>query len=272
MTLKPTARTAAEHSRAKLGADLASNCSCRRGRLLQGDEVLPAEGRRMTEAEWLTCVDPKPMLAFLLGKASDRKLRLFACACCRRVWRLLIDERSRKAVEIAEQVADRTVIENAPTEKERRDAVLAAHAVAEQYSRSSKFYSAEMGAAAARSAVSRQRALASNAAVFAAHALSREGTAAIAAESRAQASMLRDLFGNPFRPVTVERAWLSWHDGTIVKLAQSIYDGRAFDRLPVLADALEEAGCTNAEILAHCRQPGEHVRGCWVVDLLLGKA
>ena len=83
--------------------------------------------------------------------------------------------------------------------------------------------------------------------------------------------LVREIFGNLFRPVNVNPAWLVWNDGTIPKLAQSIYDDRAFDRLPVLADALEEAGCTNAEILEHCRGPGPHVRGCWVVDLVLGK-
>jgi hypothetical protein len=71
--------------------------------------------------------------------------------------------------------------------------------------------------------------------------------------------------------VPLHPSWLRWDDGTIPKLAQAIYDERAFDHLPVLADALEEAGCANADILAHCRGPGEHVRGCWVVDLLLGK-
>jgi hypothetical protein len=64
---------------------------------------------------------------------------------------------------------------------------------------------------------------------------------------------------------------LTWNDGIVIKLAQAIYEERAFDRLPILADALEEAGCSDTEILAHCRGPGPHVRGCWVVDLLLGK-
>ncbi len=87
------------------------------------------------------------------------------------------------------------------------------------------------------------------------------------------ASLLRDIAGNLFRPQPViDSSWLSWNDRIIPKLAQAIYDDRAFDRLPILADALEEAGCTNADILNHCRQPGEHVRGCWVVDLLLGKS
>jgi hypothetical protein len=85
-------------------------------------------------------------------------------------------------------------------------------------------------------------------------------------------ALARDLFGPLFfRVVTVEQDWLTRNDGIALQLAQAIYAERAFDRLPILADALEDAGCDNADILAHCRQPGEHVRGCWVVDLLLGK-
>jgi hypothetical protein len=80
------------------------------------------------------------------------------------------------------------------------------------------------------------------------------------------------MFGNPFRPATiVEQGWVTWHDGAVERLAQEIYTDRALDRLPILADALEDAGCNNADILAHCRGGGEHVRGCWVVDLILGK-
>jgi hypothetical protein len=92
------------------------------------------------------------------------------------------------------------------------------------------------------------------------------------AESAAQAALVREVFGNPFRTVRIPRALLLWHDGTIPRLAQSIYDERAFDRLPILADALEDAGCSDAETLTHCRGNGTHVRGCWVVDLLLSKA
>jgi hypothetical protein len=82
---------------------------------------------------------------------------------------------------------------------------------------------------------------------------------------------LRDIFDNPFRPVPVDPSWLTWNDGTIPRLAQTIYHERRFADLPVLADALEEAGCTNADFLDHCRRPGVHVRGCWVIDLLLAK-
>jgi hypothetical protein len=83
-----------------------------------------------------------------------------------------------------------------------------------------------------------------------------------------QCRLLRDIFGNLFRPVTLDPTWPT---PTVVGLAQTIYDNRAFDRLPELADALEGAGCTNADVLDHCREQGEHVRGCWVVDLILGK-
>jgi hypothetical protein len=75
-----------------------------------------------------------------------------------------------------------------------------------------------------------------------------------------------------FRPVFADPTWLTWQNGTIPKLAQAIYQERAFDGLLVLADALEDAGCTYQDILNHCRSGGEHVRGCWVLDLLLGKS
>ena len=82
------------------------------------------------------------------------------------------------------------------------------------------------------------------------------------------ASIFREVFGNPFRPVTTDPSWLT---ETVVSLATGIYAERAFDRMPILADALEEAGCDHTDILTHCRGDGPHVRGCWVVDLLLGK-
>jgi hypothetical protein len=79
---------------------------------------------------------------------------------------------------------------------------------------------------------------------------------------------IRDLFGNPFRPVTVDPAWLTRN---VIAIAEGIYEDRAFDGMPILADDLEESGCDDAEILDHCRSPAEHVRGCWVIDAILGK-
>ena len=83
-----------------------------------------------------------------------------------------------------------------------------------------------------------------------------------------RAKLLKDLFGNPFRPVTADPSWLT---STVVALANGIYTDRAFDRLPILADALQDAGCDDEEVLNHCRSEGLHVRGCWVVDLLTGR-
>jgi hypothetical protein len=195
----------------------------------------PAEGG-MTEREWADCTDSNEMLAYLLqsGRASDRKRRLFTVASYRRVWHLLSDERSRTAVEVSERHADG----------------LASRA--------------EVDAAWEAAEAAGHRGWDPHLPVYAA--------LAGAAERTAQCPLMRDIFGSPFRPVSLNSAWLAWNDGIIRKLAQAIYEERAFDRLPVLGDALEEAGCTDAAILSHCRGPGPHVRGCWVIDLLLGKA
>jgi hypothetical protein len=91
-------------------------------------------------------------------------------------------------------------------------------------------------------------------------------------ECSVQAVILREIIGNPFRMSSIDRAALRWNDETAPKLARVIANEATFGDLPILADALEEAGCTDADILNHCRQPGEHVRGCWVIDLLLGKS
>ncbi|WP_439623788.1 hypothetical protein [Gemmata sp.] len=80
--------------------------------------------------------------------------------------------------------------------------------------------------------------------------------------------LVHEFFGNPFRPVALDPAWCT---STVVALARGIYDERAFDRMPILADALQDAGCDSADVLTHCRGPGPHARGCWVVDLVLGK-
>jgi hypothetical protein len=92
-------------------------------------------------------------------------------------------------------------------------------------------------------------------------------------ESRLQAALLRDVVAIPFRRLpAVPREVLAWNDGTVRHLAEAIYEERAFENMPILGDALEDAGCDDADILNHCREPRIHVRGCWVVDLLLGKS
>lgn len=219
----------------------------------------------MTEKEWLVCTDPTSMLDFLHGQASDRKLRLFAVACCRRIWTLVGNDRRRLAV-LTEGYADGQVdqAELLTACDEAHDSDWTAglafkEAAALDDIEDAAAYAAGNAARAAADAATDYPAFSERTAAW---------IAACQTEFAGQAALLREVFGNPFRPITVENSWLT---ATVVALATAVYDDRAFDRLPILADALEDAGCTHADILNHCHQPGEHVRGCWAVDLLLGK-
>jgi len=231
----------------------------------------------MTEPEWLTCSDPHSMLKFLGEKASERKLLLFACACCRRLWHLLSDVRSQRAVEVAEDFADGTATSD--------DLVRASYANCD-------FTEFTEGRALAATAVQSATCSelnepggyklhplenADGASRWAAHAMASptETDPRIddefpelvpwLSERAVQATLLRCIFASPFRPTRLDS---SCQSSTVVSLAQAIYAEGAYDRLPILADALEDAGWDNADILNHCRQPGDHVRGCWVVDLV----
>ena len=220
----------------------------------------------MNGEEWLSSVQPTPMLDYLRGRrVSDRKLRLYAVACCRRIWDFLTDERSRTAVEVAEQYADGLVdrenlvlardkarevkgILNGPTQTPFQRAANAAFDTTR-----------DTGSSASKNAPYE----AARALNFDDHNRFDEG------ELRQQAHLIRCIFGNPFRLVFLDSVWLT---PNVVVLAQTIYDDRAFDRMPILGEVIEEAGCDNTDILDHCRSQIEHVRGCWVVDALLGKA
>ena len=236
-------------------------------------------GDAMTEQEWLACTDPQKMLEFLRGKASDRKLRLFACACCRRVWNLVTDKYSRKALTIAERYADGEVSQEklAFAWGDARRATQVSHRGERETADSTAMWAVSL---ACEAEIGRVLGAASIAAMCEAYPFDsaplpeaqREQVCLLRdVAQREQVCLLRDVVGNPFRPVPLDPAWLAWNDGAVRKMAQTIYEERAYDRLPLLADALEDPGCTNADILAHCRQPGPHVRGCWVVDVLLEK-
>jgi hypothetical protein len=197
----------------------------------------------VTEAEWLACTDPQKMLDFLRGKASDRKLRLFAVARCRQLWHLLTDHRSQRAIEVAERFADRQA-----TKAELGQAAVAARQVEAWPDR---VRVNEVGARVAISAVVENDPI-GNGVWDTAWDLGGDNSdmdALMAAASK-EPSILRDIFDNAFRPVNVDAGWLT---PSVVELARTIYDDRTFDRMPQLADALEQAGCTNADILAHCR-------------------
>jgi hypothetical protein len=203
----------------------------------------------MTEEEWLICTDPHGMLELLqtTGRANDRKLRLFAVACSRRIW-ALIDTLGRTAVEAAEKFAD-----GLAGPEELRAARLACQGT---------------GCQSAWYAAATNPAIAARNAARSAQAGIKDLIGSDAEELLAQADLLRDIFGPmPFRPLSINPAWLT---PSVIELAQAIYDSRAYDRMPVLADAMAKARCTDAELLAHCRGPGRHVKGCWVVDLICG--
>jgi len=228
----------------------------------------------MTEAEWLSSNDLHAMLFSLRGKINSRKLRLFGVACCRRISHLLPDPRSRVMVEAAERVAD-----DNNERKSFQACFPGAMEVIEQVcgpynGPRSQLYRLLTDDKSACVAVFMLTWRAEASGLVDTAVLARY-TASCLSEKKEQlnqCNLLRCIVGNPYHSSAIDQSWLRWNDGTIRKLAQSIYDERAFDRLPILADALEDAGCDNADILTHCRGPNEHVRGCWVVDLLLGKS
>ncbi len=220
----------------------------------------------MTEEEWNATQSRFPIFEYLEGNASQRKLRLFACACVGRIRPLLPTDLFHPALFAAEGYADG----NTSSDE------LKSIATEAYYSSTGPDYPHDVVIdELTRSAVNQLTGHLGDAfetmvgtSGYALEAVGGSPTRPDKNEERAQCLLLRDIFGNPFRPVVADSAWLT---PTVQSIAAAIYADRAFDRLPILAYALEEVGCTNADVLLHCRQPAEHVRGCWVVDLVLGK-
>jgi hypothetical protein len=276
----------------------------------------------MTEAEWLACEDLAAMLDFLEERASDRKLRLFACACCRVYW-MHQDQASWRVVEEAERLADGLMLKHglfdsrdplhgganrAALSTATGPAIIAARQVAEDmvetaaehadYDFETSIHEA-VDAAIGKDAWDTLSAADQDAAVEAAVSaaggdVAREAVKEAAREAARdkQLSLLREIFGNPFR---LSRAIpTSGQPETISELARIAYDLRLLpsgykptrtwdavapgpghldaQRLYVLADALEQAGYTGSDILVHLRSPDPHVRGCWALDLILGRS
>jgi hypothetical protein len=240
----------------------------------------------MTEEEWKRSEDPRAMLNHLGASqnVSERKLRLFGVACCRRVAHLLIDSRTEVAIVRTEAFADGLIGEGqlraANSDAYDAWAELPVDIGPEREPDEPERWQPNMGLARMSVANAAQVLSAGGGGLGMASYVLKEVTDAIwyssaenqradyANENRFLSTLLRDIFENPFRPVAVEPGWLT---STVVELARGIYEERAFDRLPILADALQDAGCDDADILGHCRGSGPHVRGCWVVDLALGK-
>jgi mannitol/fructose-specific phosphotransferase system IIA component (Ntr-type) len=220
------------------------------------DRGVPAEWGGMTERDWLGCAEPGRMLDCLRavpaqhrGRPSPRKLRLFACACVRSAWNRLADGGYRALVEVAERFADGQAREGELADA--RAAVRQAHGRPPGPLHQAAFAAAGPDAAAAAEA--------------AAALVPFQGDA-----GRAAADLLREVIGPlPFRLVALPPPWLAWEGGTVARLAEAVYEARRWPDLPVLGDALEDAGCRDAEILDHLRGAGPHARGCWALDLLL---
>lgn len=247
----------------------------------------------MDAATWQSCGDTDQMLRWLIesGKATDRKLRLFGCACCRRVWPLLVDERLRHTVEVAELLAD-----GLADESDWNEACAAARVALSNMILRKRQVAAlvlRLGERDLRNAagpIAREVALA-----FARHQATdfelllpydlTEGRRQWAPkldlhaydrlsfqEEHHLCTLLRDIF-HPFRKGAINSE-MPWRDEKVERIAQELCMERDFmpERMGLLADALEKTGCNDEEVLAHCRAGGVHVLGCWVLDLILGKS
>jgi hypothetical protein len=196
--------------------------------------------------DWFACTDTVQILSHLFNlerRTGFRKVRLFACACARHAWAGLTDEQSRRTVEVAERYAD-----GAATDDDLRVARAGAWEV-------------EQGSAAEVAAWTAHRNV---------------WTAAVQAARLTPAHLTRaflhDLFGPTlFRPSSPGRSWLPGLAEATRRLAEEIYERRSFERLPELAATLVASGCPDEEMIGHCRRPGAHVKGCWVLDELLGR-
>ena len=211
------------------------------------------EGKANGRSPLALSANPSAVFRSLQGRTSDRKLRLFACAVCRQVWGRLADRRSRRAVEVAEPCADGEARRRA-----LRRAQLAMEVHVEASPEECQAWDCCEPNAAAEHCLCPYPIL----------------------PPAVQVTLLRDIFGDPFRPLApLPLAVLTWNHGTVMRIADGQYQERqlpagVFDagRLGILADALLDAGCEDEELLAHCRSAGPHVRGCWAVDCILDKS
>jgi hypothetical protein len=237
----------------------------------------------MRKHQWRTCTNVGDMLRSLrLLRVSPRKLRLFGCACCRRIWDAIPDERSRDAVVVAESFADGTTgLAELDEARVRADDAYFEYAQA-PVPPFTAYYATRactsvalpiegdgaQGWTVAVTVQQMQRMVAAGEPLPAVppHPIVSD---TMNAEKETMAAILRDIFWSPFQRIPFNAAWLT---SDVLALARGIYEERAFDRMPILADALQDAGCNSDDVLNHCRDVNQpHVRGCWVVDLLLGK-
>jgi hypothetical protein len=229
----------------------------------------------MTEAEWLACTDPRPMLAFLRGKVSDRKMRLFIAACSHRLVGSSEGEGTRSAIAIADLLAETGTLRTARGTVRVPEGEAVIDCSASDPADSLSLSSGDLP----RNGIGWPlRTVLERLACYPAGQWRREwvnwfaGQLEQAGFSRAlQAGLLRDVVRGAYRPLFFRDAWRRWNGETVRRIAQGIYEDRTFGLMPILHDALLDAGCDEEELLAHCRHERSHVRGCWVIDLILAK-
>ncbi len=233
----------------------------------------------MNEDEWRYCLEPTKMLDLLKERISSRKFRLIACACVRWMEPLLFDPRSRRAIEVALRHAD-----GQASDEEMLEAELAAFEVSRAADFRDTMALPSLAASRAAGRVANLDAFtAAREAIYffqrvrapweyssLGQVLSYGDPRAIAVSNSMTCDLLREVAGYPFRPWCATTDWRCWNQGVIIEIARTIYCDERFKELPILADALEDAGCPNSEWVIHLRQPTGHVRGCWVVDQILG--
>ena len=234
----------------------------------------------MTEAEWLACDDPRVMLEALSGKARPQRLWQFAAFCWRRGTRFLRDEASHRGVEALEALARGAEIDDRQLLlledgtcfsidlKDPRYGIGISKDPNGAAGVAKNSLEAVATAEAAESGGGDQLLWALIVGEAIAEMQAPEVAMGLSVAIRRFEPLVREFFGNPFRPVTFSS---SWRTDTAVTLARQMYESRDFSAMPILADALQDAGCDSADVLDHCRGPGPHVRGCWVVDLVLGR-
>jgi hypothetical protein len=224
----------------------------------------------MTEEEWLSCTEPARLLEFLRAKASERKLRLLMAAACRRVIHLLDEPEYVLLIEAGERVAEGKLSPASLARYRTNCSGIDAGDFIREEQRWREHSREFKGPILAKRAVwfsgSRDLKWVEACLHFAARGL--HARRSIHEETVNQCRFVMDVIGNPFHPVQFDARWRTTN---VMDLARTIYEERTFERLPILADALMDAGCADEQVLAHCRSEGPHVRGCWVVDLILGK-
>ncbi len=241
--------------------------------------------RTITSQQWRTSRSPGQMITHLEAtqdvhqtRSGRRKLRLFNIACCRRGWELLERDPTRPVLEAAERYADGAYRRDRLVRLvDRVDTEIGDSLPDEIIESESYLYSdlksghlprqidqlrlGVLGIADPRQADDLESYY-----LTIAHGVAGRG---LVAELSVQCALLRDIFGDPFRPRTFS---LSWRTDTAVALARAMYESRDFSSMPILANALQDADCNDDAILNHCRDPKQvHVRGCWLVDAVLGK-